>query len=80
MVADEKDRIMKQKRWSDLTSAQRVGIVLLGILQLLLLSASLWDIRQRSADEINGSKQIWTAAVFVNFIGPIAYFLLGRKR
>jgi hypothetical protein len=80
MVADEKDRIMKQKRWSDLTSAQRVGIVLLGILQLLLLSASLWDIRQRSADEINGSKQIWTAAVFVNFIGPIAYFSLGRKR
>jgi hypothetical protein len=71
---------MQQKRWSDLTSAQRIGIVLLGLLQLLLLSASLWDIRQRSADEINGSKQIWTAAVFVNFIGPIAYFLLGRKR
>jgi drug/metabolite transporter (DMT)-like permease len=71
---------MKQKRWSDLTSAQRVGIVLLGILQLLLLSASLWDIRQRSADEINGSKQVWMAAVFVNFIGPIAYFLFGRKR
>jgi hypothetical protein len=71
---------MKQKRWSDLTSAQRIGIVLLGTLQLLLLFASLWDIRQRSADEINGSKQVWTAAVFVNFIGPIAYFLFGRKR
>jgi hypothetical protein len=71
---------MKQKRWSDLTSAQRIGIVLLGTLQLLLLFASLWDIRQRSADEINGSKQVWTAAVFVNFIGPIAYFLSGRKR
>jgi hypothetical protein len=71
---------MKQKRWSDLTSAQRIGIVLLGTFQLLLLFASLWDIRQRSADEINGSKQVWTAAVFVNFIGPIAYFLFGRKR
>ncbi len=71
---------MKQKRWSDLTSAQRIGVMLLGTLQLLLLFASLWDIRQRSADEVNGSKQVWTAAVFVNFIGPIAYFLFGRKR
>jgi hypothetical protein len=71
---------MRQKRWSDLTSAQRISIVLLGTFQLLLLFASLWDIRQRSADEINGSKQVWTAAVFVNFIGPIAYFLFGRKR
>ncbi|MEJ2558101.1 MAG: PLD nuclease N-terminal domain-containing protein [Anaerolineae bacterium] len=71
---------MRQKRWSDLTSTQRIGIVLLGILQLLLLSASLWDLRQRSADEINGSKQVWTAVVFINFIGPIAYFLFGRKR
>ncbi len=71
---------MRQKRWDGLTPAQKTGVVLLGTLQLLLLFASLWDIRQRSADEINGSKQVWTAAVFVNFIGPIAYFLFGRKR
>jgi hypothetical protein len=71
---------MRRKRWDDLTQTQKIGFVLLGMLQLLLLSASLWDIRQRPADEINGSKQMWTAAVFVNFIGPIAYFLFGRKR
>lgn len=70
----------KKKRWDDLTVTQRIGVVLLGTLQLVLLAAALWDIRQRSADEIAGSKAIWTAAVFVNFIGPIAYFLFGRKR
>ena len=31
-------------------------------------------------DEINGSKQMWTVAAFINFIGPIAYFTFGRKR
>ena len=70
----------KKKRWDDLTVTQRIGVVLLGTLQLVLLAAALWDIRRRSTDEIAGSKALWTAAVFVNFIGPIAYFLVGRKR
>ena len=70
----------KKKRWDDLTVTQRIGVVLLGTLQFVLLAAALWDIRRRSADEIAGSKAMWTAAVFVNFIGPIAYFLVGRKR
>ena len=70
----------KKKRWDDLTVTQRIGVVLLGTLQFVLLAAALWDIRRRSTDEIAGSKALWTAAVFVNFIGPIAYFLVGRKR
>ena len=70
----------KKKRWDDLTVTQRIGVVLLGTLQFVLLAAALWDIRRRSADEIAGNKAMWTAAVFVNFIGPIAYFLVGRKR
>lgn len=71
---------MQKKQWSDLTTTQKVSVVLLGTLQLVLLAAALWDIQQRSADEINGSKQLWRAAAFVNFIGPLAYFMFGRKR
>jgi len=70
----------KQQRWHDLTGIQRAGAVLLGTLQFGLLAAALWDIRQRSRKEISGSKRMWTALAFVNFIGPIAYFLFGRKR
>jgi len=70
----------KQERWHDLTGTQRTGVVLLGTLQFALLAAALWDIRQRSVEEISGSKRMWTAVAFVNFIGPIAYFLFGRKR
>lgn len=71
---------MQRKRWQDLAIAQKQGIVLVGALQLGLLVAALIDIRQRPADEINGSKRLWAAIVFVSFVGPLAYFLFGRKR
>ena len=71
---------MREKRWKDLTDAQKRGIVFLGVLQLALLITALIDIRRRPADSINGSKRLWTAVVFINGIGPIAYFALGRKR
>lgn len=70
----------RKRQWNDLTSAQKRAIMLAGILQLTLLAVALVDIRRRPAEAINGSKRLWTAALFVNFIGPIAYFLFGRKR
>ena len=53
-----------------------------GIVQFALLAAALADIYRRPAEEINGSKWLWSAAALVNFmgIGPIAYFAFGRKR
>ena len=69
-----------KKRWQDLTDTQKIAIILLSFIQFVLLGAALWDIRRRSADQINGSKSLWTVAAFVNFIGPIAYFIWGRKR
>ena len=46
----------RKKQWSELSTSQKTVIIYLGILQVGLLAAALWDIRQRSADEINGSK------------------------
>jgi hypothetical protein len=71
---------MQPKQWQDFTDRQKRGIVVLGALQLALLAAALIDIRRRPADAINGSKRLWTAIVFINGIGPIAYFVFGRKR
>jgi hypothetical protein len=71
---------MQPKQWQDLTDRQKRGIVLLGAFQLALLVAALIDIRRRPAAEINGSKRLWTMVVFINGIGPIAYFVFGRKR
>jgi hypothetical protein len=71
---------MRKVQWSDLTAGQRRGIVLAGMIQFALLIAALLDIRRRPADEIHGGKLLWTALAFVNFVGPLAYFLFGRKR
>ena len=72
----------RNKNWSDLTARQKAPFVLRGIVQFALLAAALADIYRRPAVEIRGSKWLWCAVAFVNFIGigPIAYFLFGRKR
>jgi hypothetical protein len=51
-----------------------------GIINLALMIWTIWDIRRRSDDEINGKRKLWMLAAFAPPIGPIAYFIFGRKR
>jgi Phospholipase_D-nuclease N-terminal len=84
----KEDRIMemiimsRNKKWSELTAREKAPFVIRGIVQFALLAAALADIHRRPAEEIRGSKWLWRAVALVNFmgIGPIAYFLFGRKR
>ena len=68
--------------WRDRTSGQRLRIILQAGIQLGLLVAALYDLRKRPADQIRGPKRIWTLVCGVNYLGlgPIAYFLIGRRR
>ncbi len=70
----------EKKQWKDLSAPQKVGGVLMGIVQVSLLVAALVDIRRRPAEEIRGRKAWWALAAFVNYIGPISYFVFGRKQ
>lgn len=69
-----------KKRWADMSGPERVLVVVGGVVQMALLAAALADINRRPAEQIRGSKRLWTAASFVNFAGPIAYFSFGVKR
>ena len=69
-----------RKKWSELSDRNRRLITILGVIEGVLLVATLVDIRRRPADQIKGSKRMWTAIAFVNIIGPIAYFAFGRRR
>ena len=69
-----------KKRWSDLSTAQRAIVVAAAAVQLGLQLAALVDLRRRRARQLNGSKAMWVALSFVNFVGPLAYFVFGRKR
>lgn len=71
---------MANKRWSELTTARKRGIVLSGTVQIALLAAALIDIYRRPKEEIRGDKLLWTLASFVNFVGPLSYFFFGRRR
>ncbi len=46
-----------------------------------LLAVALIDINRRPASQIRGSKGMWTTVSILNWvIGPIAYFIFGRRR
>jgi hypothetical protein len=71
---------MSRKRWSQLTGRQRTAIIVAGVVQVSLSVATLLDLRHRPSSQIRGSRRLWTAAAFVNFVGPLAYFSVGRRR
>ncbi|MGG2104188.1 PLDc N-terminal domain-containing protein [Lysinibacillus pakistanensis] len=49
------------------------------IVQLILMIVALFDLRKIHAT--NGTKILWVfIIVFVNLLGPIAYFIVGRKQ
>jgi hypothetical protein len=50
------------------------------VLQLGLLIFALIDLIRRPAGGVNGPKWLWIIMIVViNIIGPIAYFLIGRR-
>jgi len=69
----------QRKKWSELTPARRRAIVAAATVQFVLQALALWDVRRRPADELKGSRTWWTVATFVNIVGPVAYFTLGRR-
>lgn len=85
-VPDERDRWTtvrsvprSAKRFSYLSGRSRALIVLGAAVQVVLQGAALRDIARRPAAEVNGPRLLWAALSFVNFVGPIAYFLMGRR-
>jgi hypothetical protein len=68
-----------RKSWRELQRGQRVAIGAGVAVQLSLQAAALADLHRRSAQEVNGKKSTWVALSFINFVGPAAYFTLGRN-
>lgn len=70
---------MAKRHWRELSSSQKMLVVGGAFVQFTLLGAALWDLRRRPGKRVRGPKRLWQAVVFVNYIGPVAYFFLGRK-
>lgn len=49
------------------------------LVQLALIAAALWDLYHR--EKTRGPKIVWVFIIlFINFIGPIIYFIFGRDQ
>ncbi|CPU65252.1 MULTISPECIES: PLD nuclease N-terminal domain-containing protein [Cellulosimicrobium] len=68
-----------KRRWKDLTKGQRIAVGVVGAAQVTLTAAAYRDLVRRPAEQVNGTKLAWGLALLVNWVGPIAYFLDGRK-
>jgi Phospholipase_D-nuclease N-terminal len=68
------------ERWARLSQRQRALLVGAAAAELSLKVAALVDIARRPAGQIRGPKMLWRAAMAVNLLGPLSYFLFGRKR
>jgi type II secretory pathway component PulM len=67
-------------KWQDLSPRVRKLIVAGGAVELSLKVAALADIWRRPASQIRGPKVAWAAAQAVNGLGPVGYFLFGRRK
>ncbi len=71
---------MTRKRWSDLTDREKTAVLVAVSVQLSLAATAWIDLARRPAELVRGPKAAWAAAIAVNFVGPIAYFTVGRRR
>ena len=69
-----------RKRWNKMPPARRAASIITVPIQVGLLVAALIDLRRRPAEQINGSKRLWMFLVFIYLVGPISYFVIGRKK
>ena len=74
--------LRRRTPWRELTRRQRQAMMVRGALQAGLLAAALNDLRRRPASQVRGPKPLWVAISLANYLGlgPIAYFVLGRRR
>lgn len=69
-----------KKKWSDMSSKQRRMVSAAGAVQIGLMAAMNRDLSRRSDAELRGPRLLWRAASFMNYVGPVAYFLFGRRK
>jgi hypothetical protein len=71
---------MKARQWKDLSDRQQTALLVAASVQLSLAATAWADLATRPAALVNGRKGVWAAVIGVNFLGPIAYFMSGRRR
>jgi hypothetical protein len=72
------------KKWDTLTRSQKIITIVStsvsGVIQLTLMILAWRDLRRRPAEQIRGGKKwVWVLVSLMDYVGPLAYFIFGRK-
>lgn len=67
------------KKWSDLSRTQQRVVLVAGAVELVLSTVAARDLARRPADQVRGPKLLWSLALGVQPVGPVAYLVLGRR-
>lgn len=70
---------MASTKWSDMSATQQRAVVALGVVEVVVTLAAIRDLARRPGAEVRGSKAAWGLALSIQPVGPIAYFVLGRR-
>jgi hypothetical protein len=73
------DMTKSRRRWHDLGPGARAAVIIGAVIQFGLLGAAQVDIKRRTAEQLNGPRWLWIGVSLINFVGPVAYFLFGRR-
>ena len=71
---------MARRRWNELTDGEKTAILVAASVQISLAATAWIDLARRPAAQVRGPKPLWAVAIAVNFVGPISYFTVGRRR
>lgn len=70
----------RKRRWRDLPKGTRRGLGIAASVQFALFASALVDLLRRPSAQVRGGRKwAWLPVLFVNFVGPIAYLLFGRR-
>lgn len=70
---------MGKTSWKDLTGRQQTALLTLASVQVSLAATAWADLATRPAAKVQGSKGKWAAIIAINFVGPVLYFVRGRR-
>lgn len=68
-----------KKTWSDLSTGSKALLIVTSIVELVLTSVALTDLRKREPRAVRGPKWVWRLLCLVQPVGPVAYLVAGRR-
>ncbi|HEY4608776.1 MAG TPA: PLD nuclease N-terminal domain-containing protein [Ilumatobacteraceae bacterium] len=78
MATESPDRSRK-KQWNELSPTAQRAIVVGGVLEAIVTTIALRDLRRRPRGTVRGPKLLWLLGLFVQPIGAPLYLAVGRR-